>query len=42
MIAAHVKTAGYVPFFLSTARLTIPALMLTLIVMRREGGARRP
>lgn len=36
-VTAHLKTAGYVPFFLFTASLTIPALALTLIVIRREG-----
>ena len=38
--SAHAKTVGYVPFFLCTAALTIPAILLTVVVMRREG--RRP
>ena len=37
-VSAHVKTAGYVPFFMCTASFTIPALALTLLVMRREGN----
>ncbi len=37
------KTAGYVPFFASTALMSIPALILIVTVMRREGdGTRTP
>lgn len=36
-VAAHAKTAGYVPFFISTAAMAIPALLLTLYVLRLEG-----
>ncbi len=36
-VAAHAKTAGYVPFFLSTAVMAIPALILIVLVLRREG-----
>ena len=38
-VQAHAKTAGYVPFFLCTASLTIPAIALTLLVMRRQSRA---
>ena len=37
-VGAHAKTAGYVPFFLCTAAMTIPAIILTVLVMRREGN----
>lgn len=37
VVAAHAKTAGYVPFFLSTALMGIPALLLIFVVLRREG-----
>jgi PAT family beta-lactamase induction signal transducer AmpG len=36
-VDAMAKTAGYVPFFVSTAAMAIPALILIFIVMRREG-----
>jgi PAT family beta-lactamase induction signal transducer AmpG len=39
--SAHAKTVGYVPFFLCTAALTIPAILLTVVVMRREGRRAR-
>ena len=36
-VAAHAKTAGYVPFFVATAVMGLPALLLTLFVLRRDG-----
>jgi PAT family beta-lactamase induction signal transducer AmpG len=36
------KTAGYVPFFVSTAAMGIPAVLLTLYVLRHEGEVARP
>jgi PAT family beta-lactamase induction signal transducer AmpG len=36
-VTTMAKTAGYVPFFMSTAAMAIPALILIFIVMRREG-----
>ena len=42
-VTAMAKTAGYVPFFASTAAMALPALVLIVIVLRREGdGKNRP
>jgi PAT family beta-lactamase induction signal transducer AmpG len=35
-VAAHARTAGYVPFFATTAALGLPALFLTLFVRRYD------
>ena len=39
-IAAGAKTAGYVPFYVCTAVLSVPALLLVLLMLRRERLAR--
>jgi hypothetical protein len=35
-VAAGAKTAGYVPFYVCTAVLSVPALLLVLLMLRRE------
>jgi len=35
-ITAGGKAAGYVPFFVSTAAMSLPALVLVLFLLRRE------
>jgi PAT family beta-lactamase induction signal transducer AmpG len=39
-IVAGAKTAGYVPFYVCTAALSVPALLLVLLMLRRERLAR--
>jgi MFS transporter, PAT family, beta-lactamase induction signal transducer AmpG len=40
-VAAYAKTAGYVPFFICTAAMGIPAILLIFLVLRREGEVPR-
>jgi MFS transporter, PAT family, beta-lactamase induction signal transducer AmpG len=37
IVALHAKTAGYVPFFICTAAMGLPAILLIFLVLRREG-----
>ncbi len=37
IVSLHAKTAGYVPFFICTAAMGIPAIILVFLVLRREG-----
>ena len=37
IVSLHAKTAGYVPFFICTASMGLPAILLIFLVLRREG-----